>query len=163
MLILGLPEDVAFGRRSRHMRTVLVVVALLLASPACAEIWTTREGECGEWQTRWDVQQEQSGVWIGWIDHFHIGGPCERPTGRTLRSEVRAGIAGENIFASRITGDDLCSYTGRLPRENRARGVLICEGGQRCSFVMRFRSPPDPRALREVPPDNDLLTNEQRQ
>jgi len=109
------------------------------------------------------MQQNQSGVWIGWIDHFHIGGPCERPTGRTVRSEVRAVIAGENIFASRITGDSLCSYTGRLPREHRARGVYVCEGGKRHSFVMRFQSPPDPRALRDLPPDNDLLTDEQRQ
>jgi hypothetical protein len=145
------------------MRTLLILAALLSASPVLAEIWTSREGDCGEWQARWDMQQDQSGVWTGWIDHFHIGGPCERPSGRTIRSEGRAVIIGENIFASRITGDTLCNYTGRFPRENRARGVVVCEGRKRLGFVMRFRSPPDPRALREVPPDDDLLADEQRQ
>ena len=71
-------------------------------------------------------------------------------------------IVGENIFATRLTGDNLCSYAGQRPRENRACGLSICEGGQRKRFVARFWAPPDPRALREVPPDNDLLTDEQR-
>ena len=145
------------------MRKILILAALLSVSPAVAEVWSSREGECGDWQGRWDMQQDQSGIWTGWVEHFHIGGPCERPTGQTRRSEIRAVIAGENIFVTRMTGDTLCNYIGRLPRENRARGLYICEGGRRHNFVIRFRSPPDPRVLREVPPDDDLLADEQRQ
>jgi hypothetical protein len=144
------------------MRIFVLALAFMAASPAYAEIWTSREGYCGEWQARWDMQQDQSGVWIGSIEHFHVGGPCQRPTGRILRSEARAVIAGENIFALRLTGRVLCNYTVRLVRENRARGVQVCEGEQRHGLVMRFRSPPDPRSLREIPPDPDLLTEEQR-
>src|SRR5215218_1426825 len=118
------------------MRTFLVAAVLLFASPAGAEIWTTREGECLDWQMRWDMQQDQSGVWTGWIDHFHIGGPCQRPTGRTHRSEARAVIVGDNVFASRFTGTALCNYTGRMVRENRARGFIICEGQKRRGFVI---------------------------
>jgi hypothetical protein len=144
------------------MRLALILAALCSASAASAEIWSVREGECGEWQSRWDVQQEQSGVWVGVIDHFHIGGPCARPTGDTRRSDVRAYIVGDNLLAIRNVDGTLCSYTARMFRENRARGIQICERQPRSQFVIRFRSPEDCRPLREVPPDDDILTEEQR-
>lgn len=147
------------------MRIALIVASLLcIASAAEAETWFVREGVCGEWQSRWDVQQEQNGIWSGTIDHFQIGGPCTRATGQTFRSEVRAVIAGDNLFAFRSTGDKVCSYVAQMRGENRARGIGLCEGNQaRVGFVIRFRAPRDERPMREVPPDDELLTQEQRQ
>jgi hypothetical protein len=47
--------------------------------------------------------------------------------------------------------------------ENRGRGVNLCEGDQqRVGFVIRFRAQQDARPMREQPPDDDLLTDEQR-
>jgi hypothetical protein len=57
----------------------------------------------------------------------------------------------------------MCSYAARVVRENRGRGIQICESQPRSGFVIRFRAPEDRRPLREVPPDDDLLTEEQRQ
>lgn len=146
------------------MRLFLLIGFLACTvSSAQAETWFVREGTCGEWQSRWDVQQDQSGVWFGSIDHFQIGGPCTRATGQTLRSEVRAVIVGENVFAFRTTGDTLCSYVAKMRGENRARGVVLCEGNEtRLGFVIRFQAPQDQRPMREVPPDDELLTQEQR-
>jgi hypothetical protein len=48
--------------------------------------------------------------------------------------------------------------------ENRARGISLCEGNPaRVGFVIRFRAPRDERPMRDVPPDEDLLPQEQRQ
>lgn len=146
------------------MRLALIIsAAVCSASATSAETWTVREGNCGEWQARWDVQQEQNGVWVGTIDHFHIGGPCVRATGQVLRSDVRAYLVRDNLFAFRMTGDAMCSYAGRITGENRARGVQVCENQPRTGFVIRFRAPEDRRPLREVPPDDDMLTQEQRE
>jgi hypothetical protein len=146
------------------MRLALIVAVLLCTGSASyAETWVSREGDCGEWQSRWDVQQETNGVWVGTIDHFQIGGPCTRATGQTLRSEVRAVIAGDNLFAFRTTGDQLCNYVAQMRGENRARGINLCEGQRRVGFVIRFRAPREERQMRDVPPDDDLLTQEQRQ
>jgi hypothetical protein len=146
------------------MRTIMYAAALvLLASPVTAETWIERSGECGQWQSRWDVQQDQSGVWYGTIDHFHVGGPCDAPTGRTLRSDVRAVIAGNNFFAVRNTGNTLCNYAAsrRGPNANRARGVVICEGARRVVTNIRFRAQENNRPLAELPRDDDLLREEQ--
>jgi hypothetical protein len=136
--------------------TVRVLAALLFfacASPALAEVWTVREGECGEWQARWVVDQERSGVWSGSIEQIHIGGPCERRTSRIRRSNVRAVIHGDNVFAARRTGDGL----------NRARGVFVCEGRQRQSAVFRFRSRMSPSdALSQIAPDDEIWREESR-
>jgi hypothetical protein len=145
------------------MRLAVIIAALCSASAASAETWTVREGICGEWQARWDVQQEQSGIWVGTIDHFQIGGPCTRATGEVLTSDVRAYFVGENLFAVRTTGRVTCMYTGRMIGENRARGIGVCENLPRTGFAIRFRAPQDRRPLREVPPDDEILTQEQRQ
>ncbi|KAA2235250.1 hypothetical protein [Salinarimonas soli] len=147
------------------MRTLLVASVFTLASSAAwAETWVVREGACGEWQSRWDVEQEQTGVWVGTIDHVHVGGPCVPATRATATSEVRAVIAGDNLFALRTTDHNiLCTYVARIERENRGRGVTVCEGvPQRGGFVVRFRERRDVRPMREMPPDDDLFTDEQR-
>jgi hypothetical protein len=72
-------------------------------------------------------------------------------------------IAGDNMFAFRSSENGACSYIFRMEGENRARGIGICEGvDKRFGAVIRFRAPRDQRPMREVPPDNDLLTQEQR-
>ena len=147
------------------MRSILTAITfVLVASPALAETWTVREGQCGEWQSRWNIAQDRSGVWVGTIDHFQNGGPCTPRTGETYRSEVRAIIAGENFFAFNTRDDGrFCSYVARIVSENRGRGVSLCEGDpDRRGFVVRFRSQQDTRPMREVPPDDELLTDEQR-
>src|SRR3712207_2381312 len=111
------------------MRTLLLATSLIFATfPAIAEIWNVREGACGEWQSRWHVEQEQTGIWVGTIDHFHVGGPCSRSTGQLARSKVWAVIAADTIFGVRTTEDgQLCNYVARIVRENRGRGVGLCE------------------------------------
>ncbi len=145
------------------MRTMIYAAGfVLMAMPVTAETWIERAGECGQWQGRWAVQQDQSGVWYGTIEHFHVGGYCDAPTGQILRSDVRAVIAGNNFFAVRRTGNTLCTYTAsrRGPNANRARGVAICEGEQRHVVNIRFRAQENSRPLRELPPDEDLLQEE---
>ena len=49
-----------------------------------------------------------------------------------------------------------------LDQSNRGRGVVFCEGNDRRGrFAIRFRAPQDRQPLREVPPDDDLLGEEQ--
>jgi hypothetical protein len=122
------------------MRLAVAALAILLALPAvAAEIWQVREGECGDWRSRWDVEQDNDGVWKGMIDHIHVGGPCTPPTGARIRTRVQAIIAGENFFATRQDErGGVCSYYGRL-RGDRVRGVGLCEGiPQRLVFALRF-------------------------
>lgn len=138
------------------MRSLLIVGSLtMLSMPAAAEIWSAREGQCGEWQSRWNVSQEASGTWLGEIDHVHVGGPCVEGTGQMLRSNVRAIITGDNLFAVRTSGGTLCTHVVRLG-ENRGRGFTLCENEQRVPFAIRFRTSPQ-RPLRETPPDDELL------
>jgi hypothetical protein len=150
------------SEREFSMRSLMVTALALIASSVSAETWVVREGKCGEWQSRWDIEQDRSGVWVGTIDHFQIGGPCAPRTGQVRRSDVRAVIAGENFFAfNAIDNGSLCSYVARIVRENRARGVSLCEGNpEPGGFVIRFRSQQDTRPMRD--PDDELLTEEQR-
>ena len=128
------------------MRPILVALAFVAGtSAASAEVWFSREGTCGEWRSRWSVEQEQSGIWIGSIDQVHVGGPCGQGNGSRVRSEVHAAIVGETFFAMRQTPTGYCSYYGRI-REDRARGVELCETGAgapsgRWTFALRF--PPE--------------------
>jgi hypothetical protein len=134
-------------------------------SPVCAEVWVSREGECGEWQTQWTMQQETTGVWAGTIEFLRIGGPCAPRDYYTTRREVRAVIAGQNLFAVRPTEtNEVCTYVGRIAGK-RARGFALCEGGAvRQGFAVRFPEGAQAnrqRPLREVPPDDELLELEQ--
>lgn len=97
-----------------------------------------REGLCGEWRSRWTVQQEESGLWIGTSEQVHIGGPCAPGTGETHRTEVQASIAGEAFFAARRSGGAVCTYYGRI-QHDRVRGIELCEGtGTKMIFALRF-------------------------
>lgn len=131
------------------MRSVLVALALLAGtSAASAEVWLVRDGKCGDWRSRWNVEQDQSGVWVGVIELYHVGGPCIQGTGRTVRIPVKAVIAGESFFASRrADSGTLCNYYGRL-REDRVRGAALCDGEpDRWVFALRF--PPGNSELRQ--------------
>ena len=122
------------------MRLTLAGLALLTgASTASAEVWLMREGPCGNWRSRWNVEQDQSGVWVGTIDAVHVGGPCAQGDGQRFRSEVRAVIAGDSLFASRrrVNGT-FCSYYATIQGE-RGRGFELCEQSmQRAVFALRF-------------------------
>ena len=85
------------------MRSVLIGLALMAAgtSTVSAEVWFSREGTCGEWRSRWNVQQDPSGVWVGSIDQVHVGGPCGKGNGSRVQSEVHAALVGETFFAMR--------------------------------------------------------------
>lgn len=138
------------------MRSILLATFLYaVVSPASAELWTGREGACGEWQSRWDMTQEQSGLWVGVVEWYHIGGPCEHRTDQVLRSEVRAHIAGENLFAVTHVGDEFCTYVAHI-NEHRGRGFALCEGAKRNPFNVRFRAPD--RSIRE--PEDELFEDE---
>ena len=125
------------------MRSALVILTLVVwASTASAEVWFTREGTCGEWRSRWNVEQDQSGLWVGSMDHMHVGGPCVQGTGQTYTSKVQAVIVGESFFATRHTGNT-CLYHGQI-QGDWVRGFELCEGtAARVIFVGRF--PPGER------------------
>jgi hypothetical protein len=143
---------------------LLATVFGLMTSSAAAETWIVREGECGEWQSRWSVEQDQGGLWSGVIDSVHVGGPCARRTSATVRTEVKASIAGDYLFALRGLDDGrICSYTAQFTRTNRGEGVVFCEKNEeRSGFVIHFRAPQDSRSMRELPPDDELLSEDQR-
>lgn len=122
------------------MRFVLVVLALTVsASGASAEVWFSREGTCGEWRSRWTVEQDQSGLWSGLVDQVHVGGPCGQGNGSRVRSQVQATIVGNVFFATRQTQTGFCSYYGQI-QGDRAGGIELCEGPptNRWSFALRF-------------------------
>jgi hypothetical protein len=123
------------------MHKTSIVAAFLFAGTcaANAEVWRVREGQCGEWRSRWNVEQDGNGVWNGSIDHEHVGGPCVQGTGTRAQSNVRASIAGENFFATRQFGSgQFCSYFGQIQQE-RVVGVELCEGlPTRMAFRLRF-------------------------
>ncbi len=151
------------------MRSALVILTLLAGiSGLSAEIWLSREGACGDWRSRWNVEQDESGLWVGSIDHVHVGGPCAQGTGRRIGSDVKAVIAGESFFAARRDDNGhFCSYYGRI-REDRVRGPELCAGtASQSTFALRF--PPqgnsEARQRHERRPiereDDDWLDNPQ--
>jgi hypothetical protein len=123
------------------MRAVILSLLILgVVSPASADNWLSREGNCGEWRGFWKVQRDQDGVFVGRIDYEHIGGPCAAATGQRIASEVRAVVAGHDFFASR---PGTCIYHGLL-REERVRGRGLCAGNFSETFALRFlRDEPD--------------------
>jgi hypothetical protein len=92
-------------------------------SPASAEEWVSRHGSCYEWEARWEVRQEQSGVWTGPIDFT---------------------IVGADFFGRRTTGSVVCNMHGTI-REIEVRGYEVCSGFTTpLAFVLRL-GPPEPR------------------
>src|SRR5829696_756156 len=137
------------------MQKIVLVSALLFvagtAAPS-AEVWRVREGQCGEWRSHWNVEQDQNGVWTGSIDHEHVGGACIQGNGSRAQSNVRASIAGENFFATRQFGaGQFCSYFGQI-QQDRVRGVELCEGlPTRMAFGLRFPRTGDPSQPQQPP------------
>jgi hypothetical protein len=131
------------------MRSLLAALALVTGtgSTASAEVWLLREGVCGEYRSRWNVEQDQARIWAGAADHIHVGGPCEPGTGARTESKVRAAIVGDVLFAvvqsEPTTGaaantGNVCSYYGPI-QGDRVRGVEVCEGTARMMFALHFR------------------------
>ena len=133
------------------MRTILCGLFFGLGlSAASAEVWQTREGVCGEWRSRWDVEQQQNGVWKGTINYVQVGAPCSQRTNQRTSSDVEAVIVGESFFAVHRNHQDgrVCSYYGRVDQD-LAKGFELCEGTSvRLSFALRF-PPGENRDVRE--------------
>jgi hypothetical protein len=114
------------------------VVALLLSTmQAAAEEWISRRGSCYEWEGIWRVER-QGEVWLGEIEFIQVGGPCARPTGEVVLTEVRAVVTEGYFFAYRTTGSYACHMHGRV----RPEGVTGSEQGQNAPphpFVLQFK------------------------
>jgi hypothetical protein len=110
-------------------------------SPASAEEWVARHGASYEWDARWDVQQEPSGVWVGIIDFVHAGGPCSGRTNQVLTYETRAVIVGTDFFARRTMANVICTMHGTI-RAIEVRGFELCSSlNAPVPFVLRFEPP----------------------
>jgi hypothetical protein len=120
----------------------MLIFLLLIASiaPALSDEWTSRSGQCFEWQGLWTVERDQSGVWVGSIDYQQIGGPCIAGDNSIATSEVRAVIVGEDFFARVITGGSAsCLMHGRV-RGVEVRGFSLCTGAmQSLAFALQLR------------------------
>ena len=121
------------------MRGLLFAVLLIIGmQAAAAEEWAARHGICYEWEARWDVQQEPTGVWIGFIDFLHVGGPCAAGNRQVLTYEVRAAIVGGDFFARRTMGTTVCHLHGHI-RGDEVRGVELCSSlPTPFQFAIRF-------------------------
>lgn len=138
------------------MKRWMILASLIGASyPAlAAETWGSREGECFDWRNRWNVSQDNDGVWSGKLEQVHVGGSCGAENGQRNEADVRAVLVGDYFFATRFRsadGND-CNYAGRL-RDDRVRGFYTCSDTPgRLRFVMRFPPAADranPRVLRD--------------
>ena len=123
------------------MRVVLICLILISASlPALGDEWASRSGNCFEWQGFWTVDREQSGGFVGYLDHQHIGGPCVAATDSRMSANVRAVIVGSDFFAmSTPGGQPSCLWHGSV-RGDEARGFVLCPGQQGgMAFVLSFK------------------------
>ncbi len=138
------------------MHRWIIVIGLIGASlpAAAAETWASREGECFDWRSRWNVSQDRDGVWQGRLEQIHVGGRCGPGDNSRNEAEVRAVMVGDYFFATRFRsadGND-CNYAGRV-RDGRVRGFYTCtETPGRSRFAMRFPPESDranPQAFRD--------------
>jgi hypothetical protein len=95
---------------------------------ANAEEWESRGGNCFDWQGRWQVDRDQSGVWVGNIDFDHVGGPCLRASHSRDTQSVRAVIVGSDFFARREGGGTLCMIQGTVRNEYAATKSALAQG-----------------------------------
>ena len=102
---------------------LLALLSLLGVSSASAEVWVSRTGLCFEWEGRWSVNQEPTGLWVGDIEFIHIGGRCANPTHQVANYQVRAVIVADEFFG--VRGN--CHMNGRV-RGNALRGLEVCAG-----------------------------------
>jgi hypothetical protein len=131
-------------RRCSHyhpsMRTLLLFLALLAAAaPSSADEWTSRSGNCFEWEALWTVQRDASGAWVGSIDFQHVGGSCTPPNNNVMTGEVRAATIGEDFYARIVLGAaGSCLANGRI-QGAEVRGFLLCHGSAHSlTFALRF-------------------------
>ena len=122
------------------MRAILTCLILLSASAAArGDEWASRSGNCFEWQGYWTVDREQSGAFVGFVDHQHIGGPCVAAADSRMTANVRAVIAGSDFFAASTPGGGpSCLWHGSI-RGDEARGFVLCPGQPGMAFVLSFR------------------------
>jgi hypothetical protein len=122
------------------MRAIFLLLWLVVAVvPGSAEEWTSRSGNCFEWEGRWTVQRDVSGVWVGSLDFQHVGGSCVAPNNSFMTAEVRAATIGEDFYARIVMGAaGSCLANGRI-QESEVRGFLLCHGtAQSLTFALRF-------------------------
>jgi hypothetical protein len=107
-----------------------VALVMLLSIGVCdagAEEWSSRHGDCYDWEGHWDVREQMPGLWVGYADFVHVGGRCGRGTQRTLTYEVRAGMVGEDVFVYRTAGPSQCYMHGKR-RPEGVTGFELCSG-----------------------------------
>jgi hypothetical protein len=122
------------------MRAVLIVLMSMFGvCSASADTWTSRTGLCFEWEGRWEVSREPSGIWAGEIEFIQIGGRCVNPTHQVVTYPVRAVIVADEFFGIR----GICHMNGRL-RGNTIRGVEVCAGSAE-QFPIVIHLTPDGR------------------
>jgi hypothetical protein len=133
--------------RARHWPVFLFSLSMVVlwTSHASADEWFSRQGDCLDWRGRWMIDRDQSGVWVGNIDFLRVGGPCS-PPGRSRASyEVRAAIVGDDFFASRRSGDELCMLHGKV-QGDEVHGRELCRGNNPWEFTLQLHGrEPDER------------------
>jgi hypothetical protein len=95
----------------------LLLAITIEAVPASAAEWDSRHGNCYDWEGRWDVREEQPGLWVGYADFVHVDSRCGRGTNAAVRYDVRVAIVGEDLFVYRTAGPSLCFAHGRFRQE----------------------------------------------
>jgi hypothetical protein len=116
----------------------LVLAIAVDAAPASAAEWDSRHGQCYDWEGRWDVREEQPGLWVGFADFVHIDSRCGRGSHAAVRYDVRVAIIGEDLFVYRTAGPSLCFAHGRF-RPEGVNGYELCSGSPGPNpFAMRL-------------------------
>jgi hypothetical protein len=122
------------------LRAAVTFLTLLSASlPAFSDEWASRSGTCFDWQAYWNVERESSGVFTGFIDLVHVGGPCAAANDTRASANARAVIVGSDFFAITNAGGSQCLWYGTILGE-QARGFASCPGSATASsFVLSFK------------------------
>jgi hypothetical protein len=125
------------------MRLILFCLAFVSAtSPALTDEWASRNGSCFNWQGYWTVNRDQSGIWSGYIDFQHVGGPCAPASRHVEAYEVRAVIVGEDFFAHRASPTGKSCYMHGRVYGDEVRGSEACtDGAGQFSFAMSLKRP----------------------
>jgi hypothetical protein len=111
---------------------ILLLAIAVDAAPASAAEWDSRHGQCYDWEGRWDVREEQPGLWVGFADFVHVDSRCGRGSHAAVRYDVRVAIIGDDLFVYRTAGPSL-----RF-RPEGVNGYELCSGSPS----------PDPFAMR---------------
>lgn len=117
---------------------VLLLAFLASAADASADVWSSRNGVCYEWEGRWILQQTQPGLWTGDIDFAHVGGDCSPGRQEPLTNEVQTVMIGDVFFARRSSASSSCYMHGKV-REGGVAGYEMCTGHPDAyPFAVRF-------------------------